>query len=230
MALKLFQLLEKHNKRVFHDHLAFRTVSYERCNTLYLSRELEALGFYPAESYQCSPRHLTLTSFHHPGHDYPGILISELDLQGLNEQTQNMIMDLIYKSDQQSILGTRPWPLPSIASYQHFMKENPFLAWFSLFGLASSYWSVDINQLDRQNDMSKLIKLIVEEGYPLDNNDGLVKGSPERLMEQIITLQDQVEFTFADGQQLKTASGNYRFSLRYKTPAGKLYKGLYPLL
>ena len=187
------------------------------------------LGFGSIGSEQCLQQSLTLTSFRHPNQDYPAILVSELDVDSLDKQSQALLQGLIKPIETQSLLGTRPWSSLCSSDYHQLENTSPFAAWFSLFGLTASFWSVDINQLDRQSDMPKLIKLLIEEGYPLSNNNGLISGSPEALMEQVATLPDQIEFSFADGLRKKVPSGCYCFSLRYKTPAGKLYNGLHPV-
>ena len=228
MALKIYHLLQKHNKRVRHDHLAFRTINLDTCNTQQLSEELMALGFCPTKSDYCEVQNLTLNSFRHPGQDYPGVLISEFDIKDLNEQEQAMLQELVESAGTSPQLGTRPWVPPTRSDYHRLAETSPFAAWFSLFGFTTSYWSVDVNQLDRQNDMQKLIKLLTEEGFPLNNQHGLITGSPENLMEQIATLPDQIEYNFGNGHNEKVVSAHYRFSLRYKNPAGKPFKELYP--
>ncbi|WP_160174083.1 DUF1338 domain-containing protein [Endozoicomonas montiporae] len=225
-ALRIHQLLEGHNKRVVHDHIGLRTLNFPWSSSSALGEKLGQYGYCIRDRASDPEQHLEYFWFHHPAPEVPAILITELDIEALTKSSQMILRELASTTCHSTLwsLNQTPACKPALQPFEALLSESEIAAWFSLFGTSAHYFSVSVNQLDRQNDMSKLIKLLLEEGFTLDSQDRLIRKSDQTLLAQAITLPDQLEVNLGDQEKVRVSTGCYHFTLRSKSPSGKLYK------
>ncbi|UYM17000.1 DUF1338 domain-containing protein [Endozoicomonas euniceicola] len=225
-ALKIYHLLEGHNKRVIHDHISLRTVNLPWTSSSVLTEQLEQFGYCIRDRASCPKDHLELYWLHHPALEVPAILITELDVHCLSQPSQSIMTQITSESSNPAhwSLDQTPPHKPTLQQFETLQSDNEIAAWFSLFGTSAHYFSVSVNHLGRQNDMLKLVKLLMEEGFALDNRSGLIRESAHQMIEQVISLPDQMEVNFGSQEKARVSTGCYHFTLRFKNPSGKLYK------
>ena len=225
-ALKIYHLLEEHNKRVVHDHISFRTVNLPWTSGSVLTEKLGQFGYCLRDRASRPEQNLELYWLHHPAPEVPAILITELDVHCLSQPFQSLLKEITGENDTPPLwsLNHIPPKKPTLQQFETLQSDNEMAAWFSLFGTSAHYFSVSVNHLDRQNDMLKLVKLLMEEGFALDNRSGLIRESAHQMIEQVVSLPDQIEISFSPEEKARVSSGCYHFTLRFKSPSGKLYK------
>ena len=225
-ALRIHQLLEGHNKRVVHDHISLRTINLPWLSGSALGEKLGQYGYCIRDRAHSPEQHLELFWFHHPAPDVPAIMIAELDIYCLSQSSQSVLRDVTGAASNPALWNLNHTPLtkPTLEQLEALLTESEIAAWFSLFGTSAHYFSVSINHLERQSDMPKLIKLLIEEGFPLDSRYGLIGEPAQPMIEQAVTLPDQIDVDFGNQGHARVITGCYHFTLRSKSPSGKLYK------
>lgn len=226
-ALKIFRLLEEHNKRIAFDHISFRTINIPSVSGAALTGQFGQYGYCIHEQATCHEQHLERFWLRHPTPEVPAILISELDYHSLSPKARSILENITNKTTPPWQPNNPPVAQPTLEQFEQLQKESEIAAWFSLYGTCCHYFSLSVNQLERQCDMPKLIKLLMEEGFPLDSRFGLIRGSAEQGLEQVMTLSDQQESSFPDNKKARVSTGCLHFSLRFKNPSGKLYKAFF---
>ena len=150
-------------------------------------------------------------------------------VEKLSEPSQQIIKSLV---DQVSPASTqspffccsgRPWQL-DIETYEQLLRESEYAAWVAAFGYRANHFTVSINHLSEPNDIHQLNALLQKEGYILNDTGGLVKGSPDVLLEQSSTMARKVSVSFSDGE-LEIPGCFYEFAKRYPLPDGTNYQG-----
>ena len=95
----------------------------------------------------------------------------------------------------------RPWEL-SFAEYIQLLQESEYAAWTAAFGYRANHFTVSINHLTTFFDIDALNQFILAQGFAMNESGGLVKGSPEQLLEQSSTMAPMVNLEFSDVNHL----------------------------
>lgn len=222
-------LFEKEGEKIINDHIAFRTFNDPRVSKEVLARIFEQAGYTREQDYNFEAKKLTAFHLDHPDEDAPKVFISELLIEEFSEETQKVIRQAIeeipdtYYNNPKIIFQGRLWGAEHKV-YQQLIKESEYAAWVYAHGYKANHFTILINRLKKINSIEKLNTFVEENGYPLNNSGGLIKGTPKELLEQSSTLADIIDVEFKDGNY-KIPSCFYEFARRYPDENGELYGG-----
>ncbi len=126
-----------------------------------------------------------------------------------------------------SLLTTLPaWNRPSFRDYEVLRKESEYAAWTLLFGHQINHFTVSVHLMKTFQDIHGLVKFLVDDlKTPMNASGGIVKGTPDLLLEQISTKAAEVDYAFQDGLT-KVPYGFVEFAYRH-TLEGKSHDGLW---
>jgi len=229
-AASIHQLLSERGEQPVNDHVALRTFGTEKLGLKSLIPLIEAIGYQVKGDYEFTAKNLTAVHFEHQDNaNHPKIFLSQLNVEPLSDDSQNIIAKLDSQVDSaltgeiDFLFGGRPWNL-SFADYILLLQESEYAAWTAAFGYRANHFTVSINHLLTFFDIESLNKLLLSEGFRLNQSGGLVKGTPEQLLEQSSTMADMVHVKFSDTAH--TIPGCfYEFAKRFPQDNGRLYQG-----
>lgn len=228
-AAQIHWLLSSRNKNLYNDHIALRTFNIPRININRLASPFLSAGYQWAEHYAYPLQHLTARSLIHENPTLPKIFISQLELQFLSEQSQQLIHNLVAQipehkeRDNHFCCTGRLWKL-STESYQQLQQENPYAAWLAAFGFIPEHFSLAINRLSSHHSLAELVQFLKALGIDMNTHHGVIKGSEETLLQYSTTCTQSIDVPFNDGHRRIPAS-RYEFAFRYPQRDGSLYQG-----
>lgn len=220
----------QNNGVVINDHIALRTYNLEKVNLEKLARPFLEAGYVDGGSYEFPARKLTARHFQHPDDTLPKVFISELLVESFSSNAQGIIEALVAQVPEETIqrddfcFSGRPWKVDQ-TTYKTLLEESEYAAWVAAFGYRPNHFTVSINHLQSHDNIHELNQMLLDQGYALNESGGLVKGSPEVLLEQSSTLAGKTEVEFSDGSTLSIPSCFYEFAKRYPMVNGSLYQG-----
>ncbi len=229
-AHAIHALLEARGETVVNDHVALRTFNTEKLGIDRLSKIFEDMGYENRGSYDFTAKQLNAYHFEHcdnPNH--PKIFISELITESFSEKLQDIVKRIDDQVDADDVFAAdflytgRPWDL-TFTDYIALLQESEYAAWTAAFGYRANHFTVSINHLTTFFDIDSLNEFILENGFALNESGGLIKGTPEQLLEQSSTMAPMVNLEFSDVNHL-IPSCFYEFAKRYPMASGKLYQG-----
>ena len=229
-ARAIHALLQARGETVVNDHVALRTFNTEKLGIDRLSKIFESMGYANCGSYDFTAKQLNAYHFEHlenPNH--PKIFISELITESFSDELQSIVkkiddqvdMDEVFEAD--FLYTGRPWNL-SFAEYITLLQESEYAAWTAAFGYRANHFTVSINHLTTFFDIQSLNEFILANGFAMNESGGLIKGTPEQLLEQSSTMAPMVNLEFSDVNHL-VPSCFYEFAKRYPMKSGRLYQG-----
>ncbi|MFC3195652.1 DUF1338 domain-containing protein [Marinicella sediminis] len=229
-AKAIHALLEDRGETVVNDHVALRTFNTSKLGIDVLSDHFLAMGYENRGDYDFVAKKLRAYHFEHAKNaNLPKIFISEL----LTEQFSNDLQDTIRELDEQVtpdqvrepdfLYSGRPWSL-SFSQYIALLQESEYAAWTAAFGYRANHFTVSINHLTTFFDIESLNQFIIDHDFAMNESGGLIKGTPEQLLEQSSTMAPMVNLEFSDVNHL-VPSCFYEFAKRYPTETGRLYQG-----
>ncbi|AMO55228.1 succinyldiaminopimelate aminotransferase [Endozoicomonas montiporae] len=217
------------NGVVVNDHIALRTYNLPRVNLGVIASAFIDYGYVEGGDYEFPARKLFAKHFQHPDPKLPKVFISELLVEELSEQAQKQISSLIDQIPPEATQSPlfcysgRPWQLDT-NTYDELLAESEYAAWVAAFGYRANHFTVSINHLSEPDNITALNSLLQKHGYVLNDTGGLVKGSPDVLLEQSSTMAKKVTVDFTDGVR-EIPGCFYEFAKRYPAGDGNLYQG-----
>lgn len=214
---------------VVNDHIALRTFNLEKVSLDKIAKPFTEAGYQPVDDYQFPAKKLFAKYFQHPDETLPKVFISELKVEELPQSCQKIIHELVSQVPKETVMqqgfcySGRPWNVTK-EQYQMLANESEYASWLAAHGFRPNHFTVSINHLSSHTDIQSLNQLLIDKGYALNTSGGLVKGSPDVLLEQSSTLAKEIEVSFTDGV-IKIPGCYYEFALRYLMPDGQLYQG-----
>jgi hypothetical protein len=231
-AERIHQLLGERGEHVRNDHIALRTYGLPGIGITALARPFEALGWVARDHYRFEDKKLVARYWQHPDPSLPKVFISELVVHELSAAANQIIEQLA--SHLPSGFGERadlpwagrPWPLRR-AEYESLLIESEYAAWVAAFGFRVNHFTVNVNGLTTFPDLQSLDAFLLDHGFTLNEAGGMIKGTPEDLLEQSSTRADSISVEFS-GETLRIPSCYYEFARRYPQPNGELFEGFVP--
>ncbi|MBX2986934.1 MAG: DUF1338 domain-containing protein [Bdellovibrionaceae bacterium] len=228
-AKSIYDLLTRQGETVLNDHIAFRTynlpkVGLDRLAEPFLNFGYKAKGEYHFKEKKLFARHYEPTDMR-----LPKIFISELLVGEFSPALQKKVRELVEQvpeskvKDPRFLCSGRPWQVAH-ADYEMLAKESEYAAWMSAFGYRPNHFTVNVNAMEKFNDIHRLNQFLQENGHVMNASGGLVKGSPEAMLEQSSTMAREVPVDFTDGR-FQVPACYYEFAKRYPQPNGELYHG-----
>lgn len=229
-AAKIHQLLSEREDEIVNDHIALRTFRHPRLGLDMAARPFERLGYKPMGEYHFEQKKLYAKHWEHKSDPkQPKIFISELKLEEMPTQVQNVIHELIQQVPEEAtdkpefFVSGRPWNL-SYQTYSELAKVSEYASWVAAYGFRPNHFTVFVNQLKSFHQLEDLNQFLKDNGYQLNASGGEIKGSAEDLLEQSSTVAEEIEVEFTDGRY-KVPSVYYEFALRHAKDNGELYQG-----
>lgn len=214
---------------VINDHIALRTFNIDKVSLDKIAKPFLDAGYQSVDDYQFPAKKLYAKYYQHSDDTLPKVFISELKVEELPEHCQDIIKALVSQvsedlvSQQGFCYSGRPWDV-SREQYQKLASESEYASWVAAHGFRPNHFTVSINHLSSHPDIQSVNQLLLDNGYAMNTSGGLIKGSPDVLLEQSSTLAKEVNVSFTDGI-LKVPGCYYEFALRYPMPDGQLYQG-----
>lgn len=231
-AGRIHTLLEERGERFFNDHIAFRTFNIEPIGLESLEKPFLALGYRQTGEYRFEQKKLRARSFAHPDPHVPHVFISELLVEEFSPWLQEIARGLAAQvsADQRgadALFTELPtWAPVSYETYTRLLDESEYAAWLAAFGIRANHFTISINSLKSFDSIQEFNTWLLEEGFVLNTSGGVVKGTPEELLEQSSTMANRIDWEFAGGQRHTIPSCYYEFARRYNDPdTGVLYEG-----
>ncbi|WP_422468975.1 DUF1338 domain-containing protein [Endozoicomonas sp. ALC013] len=215
--------------QVINDHIALRTYNLEKVALNNLALPFVETGYQPVDDYQFPTKKLYARYFQHPDKTLPKVFISELKVEELPDNCQEIIYDLVTQVPEATVAhqnfcySGRPWSLTS-DQYETLAVESEYASWVAAHGFRPNHFTVSINHLSSHPDIQSVNQLLLDKGYDMNTSGGLIKGSPDVLLEQSSTLAKAVDVTF-DDTTMKVPGCYYEFARRYPMANGQLYQG-----
>jgi len=225
-ATRIHHLFESEGERVENDHVAFRTFANSPIDLNSLEPILLDLGFSPFDEYSFSEKKLFAKSYVH-SECQTKVFLSELLWQQLSDDSQTIIARYIKQLDPNRAYGFtdgRLWGMPTYEEYCRLASESEYAAWMSVWGLRANHFTIYVNQLNRYNELAKVVELLEKNGYSLNQQGGVIKGSEAVGLMQSSTLADRVEVLFSCGKKESIPSCYYEFAQRFNVN-GEIYRG-----
>ena len=227
-AAKVHQVLGG-GAEIINDHVAFRTFNIAPVRLEKLAELFENMGYFANGDYHFAAKKLRAKHYEHMNKDLPKIFISELMVEELSEDAQQIIADLVASIDPREVekdefLFSGPHWQVTKAQYDRLLEESEYAAWTSAFGFCANHFTVSINRLEGYDSLEGVNQKLKDEGFVLNTSGGEIKGSPEVFLEQSSTMADRIPVKFAD-VTAEIPSCFYEFAKRYDMPDGELYTG-----
>jgi len=129
---------------------------------------------------------------------------------GNQEAAEHMIRECV------SLLTNLPaWCRPSIRDYEVLKKESEYASWTMLYGHQINHFTVSAHLLQSFQGIRPLADFLEKDlKVPMNHSGGMVKGTPDLLLEQISTMAVEIEYAFQEGVE-KVPYGFVEFAYRY---------------
>jgi hypothetical protein len=219
------------NPSLANDHVAFRTFDREPIAIQSLERPLLDLGYRRFEAYHFADKKLDAWGYVPADPAEPRIFLSELRTPELGRESRAIIDRLVEQLEpaiveSESVFRSgRPWAMPSWEDYCTLRTESEYAGWLSVFGLRANHFTISVNSLREPADLAGVVARVEQAGHRMNAVGGVLKGSPQALLEQASTLADRIVVRFGDGDPHEIASCYYEFAKRYPGPDGRLFQG-----
>ncbi len=228
-AKKIYDLFSAAGEKVENDHIALRTFEHPKVGLHRLAQHFIQLGYHKKGDYKFIEKKLYAEHFEHSNPRMPKIFISELELNLVSPFAREVCLKLIEQIPEQVVVDPkflysgRHWQM-SHQIYQELIKESEYAAWLAAFGFRPNHFTVNVNQLQAYDDLTKVNAFLKGHGFVMNTSGGEIKGSPQVYLEQSSTMASEIEIAFSDGNY-KVPGCYYEFAKRYPMADGKLYQG-----
>ncbi|RCV42630.1 hypothetical protein SEVIR_9G230300v4 [Setaria viridis] len=223
---------------ICYDHLAFRTFGVDGYGINSLAEFFTDFGYLPREELRFPAKKLRAIWFSPPTNDgtgtgiygpLPRIFISELLVDELSAQSQEIIHKYIRTSGKgnkhaalASISGELTWETPIYSDFQVLSRESEYAAWTLVNGYALNHATISTHRLESDiRNINKFNKFVEVNGFKLNSEGGILKVSPDGLLQQSSTVADSSLFTFADGKTESIPRSYIEFAERLRLPQFK---------
>lgn len=216
-AEHIHNLLTDHDEIIVNDHVAFRTFSQCAISLKKLEPLLLEMGYEYFDEYHFKNKNLYARSYVHPKSDAK-IFLSELLWQELSLESEEILLRYINQIPVNEPLrfdAGRLWPMPSYEEYLTLQEESEYAAWMLTWGLRANHFTIYVNHLRHFNNLEKMVSLLENKGYALNQQGGVIKGHESHGLKQASTMADTIEKTFACGTKVKVSSCYYEFAQRF---------------
>jgi len=230
-ALKIHDLLAEKtgNQDIVNDHIALRTFNLPNIGLNKLAAHFLALGYVQKGDYDFASKKLNAQHFEHPDPTVPKVFISELRVNELSQQAQDIIhalvaqMDTSVVSNNNFLYSGTHWQVSS-EQYKTLLAESEYAAWMAAWGFRANHFTVSINHLHNIDELADVNSLLKEAGFTLNTSGGEIKGGKDVCLAQSSTMANTATVKFTD-KSVEIPSCFYEFAQRYKQSNGEYYQG-----
>lgn len=208
------------------DHVAYRTFNVGPLRLNVLHDFVLDIGYFHTGSYNFTDKHVVAKSYSHLVSGMPRLFLSELQVEKLSIEAQNII--------GKRILSIKPlhdrtwintfgniWFSNKITDEEVNLigKESEYGQWVLLHGLKPNHYAFDVSAYN-MNDINSLLDSKFK--YKLNTSGGRIKGTAAGLLEQSSVMSENRLYTGLTGLY---SVGYIEFCKRYIHQGGKLFDG-----
>ncbi len=233
-AGQILASVEERFGEVQNDHVAFRTFSLEPIRGSELEDAFFDMGYTRHRPYAVPDKHLSAFSYVPRSAEDPLIFLSEFDVATLPPHLERWVENAISVvrdknlSPMELLRCGRMWSMPDYQTYRELEKHSPYAAWLSVWGLCANHFTIALHNLPTTPSLEDVVAHVQAQGWTMNTEGGLYKGTPADLLEQASTMAELLDVTFSDGSVHAVPSCYYEFARRYPDASGEFYKGFVP--
>ncbi len=136
-------------------------------------------------------------------------------LAALTKQGDKAAKDQLVIECASYLTALPPWNRASLRDYEVLRKESEYAGWTALFGNQINHFTVSVHLMKTFESIHPLAKFLDEDlKVPMNKVGGIVKGTPDLLLEQISTKAADVAYNFQEGV-MNIPYGFVEFAYRY---------------
>ncbi|UKJ06188.1 DUF1338 domain-containing protein [Solitalea lacus] len=218
---------------IVNDHVAFRTLGVPHLGIQSFEKIFLKHGYQKRDQYYFEEKKLNAYWYAPPSEEYPRVFMSELMVNELSEETQQIIrkytdpitsdpvdnLDLDDAVQVAAFFHKPLWELPTKADYMALLAESEYAAWVIYNRYYLNHYTISVHALkEGYNTLSDFNKFVEQLDIRLNNADGIIKTSPDGLLSQSSTVAEMHEVAFADGGKMKIAGSYVEFAERAIMP------------
>lgn len=215
------------------DHIAFRTIGVPELGIQSLEKIFLHYGYTRRDAYHFKEKKLDAYWYAPPSPEYPRIFISELRVQDLSPEAQEIIksytnevlvdpvsnLNLDDGPAVDAFLHSSLWRTPTLQDYQTLAAESEYAAWVIYNRYYLNHFTISVQNLPAgYNTVADFNNFLEKEGFILNNAGGKIKTSPDGLLLQSSTVAKMIPATFAGNEVQKIAGSYVEFAERKVLP------------
>lgn len=205
------------------DHIAFRTMGVKHLGIASLEKIFLHYGYARKDHYFFPVKKLNAYWYAPPAPEYPRIFISELIVEALSKNAQEIIhsytdevtsdpvntIDLNDATAVDNFLHSGLWRLPTLEDFLALSNESEYAAWVIYNRYYLNHFTVSVHNLKQgYNTVADFNNFLERNGFKLNDSGGKIKTSPDGNLLQSSTVAEMINATFANGVQ-HSISGSY---------------------
>jgi hypothetical protein len=205
------------------DHIAFRTMGVPQLGIQSLEKIFLHYGYQKRDYYHFPEKKLDAFWYAPPSPQYPRIFISELRVNDLSPEVQQIItsytnevtadpveqLDLDDAPAVDRFLHSGLWRLPTWADYQTLAAQSEYAAWVIYNRYYLNHFTISVHNLkEGYNTIAQFNEFLERNGFTLNNAGGKIKTSPDGGLLQSSTVAEMIDAGFAGGE-VHAISGSY---------------------
>lgn len=215
------------------DHIAFRTLGVPHLGIPSLEKIFLHYGYEKKDFYFFPEKKLNAYWYAPPLPQYPRIFISELQVDKLSQEAQQVIysytdevkadpVDAINLDDANAVdlfLHSALWRIPILEDYLALSGESEYAAWVIYNRYYLNHFTVSVHNLKvGYNSIPEFNSFLERNAFILNDAGGKYKQSPDGLLLQSSTVAEMIEAKFAGGEKYLISGSYVEFAERKVLP------------
>ncbi|MGA0829676.1 MAG: DUF1338 domain-containing protein, partial [Flavobacteriaceae bacterium] len=193
---------------IINDHIAFRTLGVPHLGIASFEKIFLAHGYEKRDYFFFEGKKLDAYWYAPPAEEFPRIFISELRVEKLSPEAQNIIqsytnevtsdpVDNINLNDPHIVgafLHQSLWRIPTLSNYLQLLNESEYAAWVIYNRYYLNHYTISVYYLkDGFNQLTQFNAFLEKNGIKLNDAGGKIKVSPDGLLLQSSTVAQVLE-------------------------------------
>ncbi|NIG56334.1 DUF1338 domain-containing protein [Chitinophaga sp. Cy-1792] len=215
------------------DHIAFRTMGVPQLGVQSLEKIFLHYGYQKKDHFHFAGKKLDAWWYAPPAPQYPRIFISELRVNDLSPEAQEIIrsytaevksdpVDALNLDDSKTVdtfLHSGLWRTPTLEDFKTLAAESEYAAWVIYNRYYLNHFTVSVHNLPKgYNTIAEFNTFLERNGFVLNDAGGKIKTSPDGNLLQSATVARMIEADFANGEHQKIAGSYVEFAERKVLP------------
>jgi hypothetical protein len=205
------------------DHIAFRTMGVSQLGIQSFEKIFLHFGYQKRDYFYFEGKKLDAYWFSPPKPEYPRIFVSELRVNDLSQDIQDIIsiytdevktdpadsLDLNDGAAVDEFLHKPLWRMPTWDDFSTLLKESEYAAWVIYNRYYLNHYTISVHNLkDGYNTIQEFNEFLEKTGIKLNDAGGKIKISPDGGLLQSSTVAEIIDAEFAGGE-VHPISGSY---------------------
>ena len=215
--------LVNNQNEIVNDHIAFRTMGVKNLGINSFEKIFLKHGYKKMDFYHFDAKKLDAYWYAPPSNDLPRIFISELKVENLSINAQEIIksytntvtndpidkINLNSSLEVSKYLQTPLWRLPTKNDYESLLFESEYAAWVIYNRYYLNHYTISVHDLPGEySDLNQFNEFVKSLGIKLNKSGGEIKVSKDKLLRQSSSVANQIEAKFSEGEK-KLIAGSY---------------------